>query len=125
MAYRKEALVPHENDAVSVGRHEYAHLRRAAELLDLMEDGVDLDYDGLGGGRYRWKLYALGEYTDYGRTREEGRGPTLQEAAEIAFELPPVEPWYPDPPRRVPWFRLMLAGALLGHAIPWAIRYFF
>lgn len=124
MAYRTEALMPQENDAVSVSRHEYAQLRRAAEILDHMEDGVDIHYDEWR-GRYPWQVDALGEYTDYGRACEEGRGATFVEAAEIAFDLSPVEPWHPAPPRQVPWFRLMLAGALLGHAIPWAIQYFF
>jgi hypothetical protein len=119
--YRSPYPEPRENDEVCISREEYAHLRRAAEILDHVEDGADVDYYS-GRTRYRWAVSALGEYTDYGRaTEEEGRGRTFREAAEIAFGLPPIEPWHEHEvvPRR-PWKRFVLLGAVVTLAVQWA-----
>ena len=90
--YRSASPVPQEPDSVCISREEYGSLLRGAEILDRMEEGVDIYYDAWK-SRYRWQVDALGEYTDYGRTCEEGRGHTFVEAAEIAFNLPPdLEP---------------------------------
>jgi len=109
MPYRDEGPLAVENDKVLIDREEYAHLRRAAEIIDHVEGGADIYYEE-SRRRYRWRVDALGEYTDYGRTCEEGRGRTFTEAVEIAFDLPPVEPWCPPEPLPVPWRRWVLMG---------------
>ena len=116
--YRSPYPEPRENDEVCISREEYGSLLRSAEILDRMEDGVDIYYDAWR-NRYRWQVDALGEYTDYGRTCEEGRGHTFVEAAEIAFGLPPVEPWWAPVPARRPWKRFVVVGVILTLGAQW------
>jgi len=118
--YRREPADLVDPAKVQIGRMEYAQLRRAAEILDRMEDGVYVSYNE-GRCRYRWQVEAFGELTEYGHDLREGRGPTFREAAEIAFEMPSVESWHrPVPPRR-PWKRFVLLGALLTLGLHWLL----
>ena len=123
-AYRSEALVYVDPELVTIPRTEYAHLRRAAELLEAVDTSLEyIDGYGTSSGRTgrtgRWEVFTWAEEGCEGIVA--GRGRSFQDALEDSLGLEPVSgPWYKPEPQRVPWFRLMVRGAVAGGAfIQW------
>lgn len=116
--YRSASPVPEEPDSVCISREEYAHLRRATEIIEEVERRCE-DVTLRSYSRRRpWEV----TFDDAGGWLE-GVGITFQEAVEDALDLAPVTPWYPETPRRIPWVRLLLFGAVLGQAVLWGFQY--